>query len=106
MAKTYYLTDTVRKKFNLIIKSYIDMLENSKSDDVNELHLDLTDMGISPMQLQELLVEFGYTEDYTDTNGWQCDYWMYFENAERTGYARRLCIYGTAIAFSIGLGPE
>ena len=101
------LTDELRRKFKPIVDDYINLLESDEVDDVHEKYLKLTNQGISPMQLKELLEEFGYKEKYPiDSNGWQFDFWWYFTNQKRERYAKELCICGCGIAFDLILRSD
>lgn len=67
--ETWYLTDELRKKFKPIIEDYIRLLESDKVDDVNKKYVTLTNQGISPVQVRELLEELGYEQIDYDSNG-------------------------------------
>ena len=103
MIETWDLTDEQREKFKPMVEDYIAKLEAEDFDDVNKVSLDLTFQGIAPRQLQTLLEELGYYDDYSNRNGWQCDYWIYMDNEKKRGYARRLCIAGCAMGFTMVL---
>lgn len=97
---TYCLNDEVREKFKPQVEEFISLLEEEK---IEELDLDLTFKGISPMQLKELLEELGYEDMDLDTNGWEHDFWWYFNNPNKKGYAKKLCISGCSMAFEMKL---
>ena len=88
------------------MEEYLDKLEKGDFDDVNKVYLELTGKGIAPKQLKELLIELGYEDNGTDINGAACDYWIYLENPNRAGYARKLRIAGSAMGFSICLTSD
>ncbi len=102
----YYLTPILYFQFKPIVEEYLGKLEKGDFDDVNKVYLELTGKGISPKQLKELLMELGYEDNGTDINGASCDYWIYLENTNRTGYARKLRIAGSAMGFSICLTSD
>ena len=102
----YYLTPILYFQFKPIVEEYLDKLEKGDFDDVNKVYLELTGKGIAPKQLKELLIELGYEDNGTDINGAACDYWIYLENPNRAGYARKLRIAGSAMGFSICLTSD
>lgn len=101
--ETWFLTDEQRKKFKPLVEDYIARLEAGKFPNVNEVYLELTFQGISPRQLVYLLEELGYIEDHHDHNGWEYDFWIYMNNTAKKKYAKRLCISGCGMAFSMCL---
>lgn len=103
---TWELTDTLRNKFKPIVESYINILEHECTNGDQWKGINLTNEGINPLQLRDLLKELGYEEIGLDTNGWQHDYWLHMTNPNREGYARELCICGTAMSFEIILRSE
>lgn len=68
-------TQEQRDKFIPILREFINEAQqsNKKPDSI-----DLYGQGISPYQLQSILIEdFGFEEYGMDTNGWEMDYWIY-----------------------------
>lgn len=105
--ETWDLTDELREKFKPIVENYLRLIESENIDDINKHYLELTNQGISPMQLKELLEELGYKEKYSlDSNGWQFDFWWYFTNPQREKYAKELCITGCGISFDLILRSD
>ncbi len=102
----HYLTPLLYFQFKPVIEEYLNKLEEANFDDVNKAYLDLDGKGITPKQLKELLMELGYEDNGTDINGASCDYWIYLENPNRAGYARKLRIAGSAMGFSICLTSD
>lgn len=101
------LTNELREKFIPIIEEYINKLEQTDLEENEPDKLELTHQGIGPYQLGELLQELGYQEDEDcpmDTNGWQCDFWMYYNHPDKKNYAEKLVISGTGITFELELG--
>ena len=41
---------------------------------------------------QEILKDLGYIFYDTDVNGWQVDFWQYFQNEDKT---KKLCLSGS-----------
>lgn len=75
------LTDEIKAKFKPILQEYFDKVENLTIEQVEamsneELGLELSDTGINPSQLVDLLEEFGYKENDRDDNGWELDFWI------------------------------
>ena len=102
----WVLTDEQKEKFIPIIEKYIDTLDSTELDKDMPDELELTFQGIGPYQLGKLLEELGYTEDEDcdmETNGWQCDFWMYYTNSNKKNFAERLVISGTGITFELKL---
>ena len=99
--ETWNLTDEVRNKFKPIVENYISLLESEELNDEHRKGIELTNQGISPMQLKKLLEELGYEDVGYDSNGWQHDFWQYMNNLNREKYAKELCICGCGMAFDL-----
>lgn len=95
------LTDELRSKVKPLVTEYINMLENEELKDYEKVSLSNT--GISPIQLSELLKELGYENNSFYSNGWEYDYWWDFCNPEKKNKAKKLCIYGCAMCHDINL---
>ena len=101
------LTDELRNKFKPIVDDYINLLESDEVDNIHEKYIKLTNQGINPIQMKELLEEMGYEEEYPiDSNGWQFDFWWDFTNPKREKYAKKLCICGCGITFDLMLRSD
>lgn len=77
----WHLTDEVRNKIRPLLIEYFDKVENVTVEQVEymtneELGIDLSDKGINPSQLEDLLKEFGYEVIRRDDNGWELDFWI------------------------------
>lgn len=99
------LTDEQKQKFIPIIKEYVDKLESTDLDDTVD-ELELTFQGIGPYQLSKILEELGYEEDEdcpSDSNGWEMDFWLYYNHPGKKNYAERLVISGTGMTFELQL---
>lgn len=75
------LTDEIRNKIKPLLAEYLKKVETLTVDIIeimpNEhLGIDLSDKGINPSQLVELLEEFGYEEIDRSDNGWELDFWI------------------------------
>ena len=104
--ETWNLTDELRDKFKPIVENYVNLLESDEVDDVNKKYLKLTNRGINPMQLKELLKELGYEDVGYDSNGLQHDFWQYMNNSKREKYAKDLCICGCGMTFDLVLRSD
>ena len=76
-----HLTDEIREKIKPLLIEYFDKVENVTYEQVEkmtneELGIDLSDKGINPSQLEDLLKEFGYEVTNRDDNGWELDFWI------------------------------
>lgn len=94
------LTDEVKEKCLPIIQGFIDKLEAMNPDEQEELlEIDVSDTGLNPHTLQELLESLGYEKTNYDDNGWQMDFWI---TMEKSGF-KPLSIDGTGIIFELFL---
>ena len=96
------LNDYLRNNEIPSIKKWIDFVEvhfDELREKQDKIELDLSDFKINPYQLQLALEEMGFEkdEDY-DINGWEMDYWIYFE---RNGF--KIEIQGTAMIHELKL---
>lgn len=71
----WHLTDEIREKIKPLLVEYFNKVENVTAEQVEhmsneELGIDLSDKGINPSQLEDLLKEFGYEIENRDDNGW------------------------------------
>lgn len=102
MIDKWELNDYLRSNEIPSIKRWIDFVEvhfDELREKQDKIELDLSDFKINPYQLELALEEIGFEkdEDY-DTNGWEMDYWIYFE---RNGF--KIEIQGTAIIHELKL---
>lgn len=89
------LTDEIRNGIGVKIKDWLDYIEtnfNILQEEKDKEELDLTDYEINPYQLWKFLEELGFERYDSEKNGWEMDYWIYFE---KNGF--KVYIYGTAI---------
>lgn len=101
------LTEEIKNKFKPIVEEYLNQLENEEITEEQWDGIDLTNKGINPIQLKELLEEeFGYEDDCFDSNGWEHDFWQYMNNDNRKNYAKKLCIGGCGMTFELNLYPN
>ena len=112
------VTDELKTKFVPMLREYFAKLENLTEEQVDELYengkqkelaIDLTDAGINPYQLRELLKdEFGYEYLDMDRNGWEMDFWIYMrrkDKVNRDSICNDMVIGGSGITFTMSLEP-
>ena len=97
MANRYYPTGEQKEKFIPILQEFIDRIEAASEDEVYDIQLNLTDQGINPAQISELLISLGYEDDYVYHNGWQLDFCIKFEKED----CRTIVMRGTGITFEV-----
>ena len=84
---------------------FIDRLKGVDIEQVSpySITLELSDIpGIGPYHIQKILEGLGYELKSNDTNGWQGDYWYYFEHKETKEFPP-LCLSGTAVIHEMTL---
>lgn len=105
------LTDEVREKINPLLTEYFNKVENVASEQVEqmsneELGIDLSDKGVNPYQLTQLLEEFGYEKEYQDDNGWELDFWIHMRRKDGKTFdsaCENLIIFGCGMTFELKL---
>lgn len=102
--ESWNISNPQRDKFRPIIDKYINNINIADECELVEV-LNLTFSGISPIQLRDLLMEFGYEEASFDSNGWQYDFWIKMVNHKDERRSGRLTISGCGISFSLKLYP-
>ena len=103
------VTDEIKEKFIPILKDYLNKLENLTVEQVEtmsneELGLDLSDKGINPSQLVDLLEELGYEETTRDDNGWELDFWIYMHRKDHKTFdstCEKLVVSGCGMTFEL-----
>lgn len=108
------LNDEVRAKFKPILTEYLHKVETVTAEEMEhmeneELGLELTDTGISPWQLKELLEELGYEARNSDDNGWELDFWIYMRRIDGKTFessCEELTIRGCGMTFELRLYIE
>jgi hypothetical protein len=70
-----------------------------RSEDDDELQLDLSNTKVNPYTLWKMLERMGYQKTKFDSNGWEFDFWITFTKA---GY-KPLLVWGTGITFNLWL---
>ena len=105
----WILTDEIRAKFNPVLKEYFNKVENLTVEQVEnmsneDMGIDLSDTGINPSQLVDLLEEFGYEETDRDDNGWELDFWIYMKRKDEKSFestCERLVVAGCGMTFEL-----
>ncbi len=95
MTDKWVLNDYLRSNEIPSIKRWIDFVEvhfDELVEKQDKTELDLSDFKINPYQLKLVLEEMGFEDYEWDSNGWEMDYWIYFE---RNGF--KIEIQGTAM---------
>ena len=103
------LTDEIRTKFKPILQQYFNKVENLTVKQIEnmsneELGIDLSDMGINPSQLVDLLEEFGYEETNRNDNGWELDFWIYMKRKDEKCFdstCEHLVVAGCGMTFEL-----
>lgn len=105
----WHLTDEIRDKIKPLLVEYFDKVENVTAEQVEhmsneELGIDLSDKGINPSQLEDLLKEFGYEVKHRDDNGWELDFWIYMKRTDGKYFdsnCENLVIAGCGMTFEL-----
>lgn len=97
MANRYYATEEQKEKFIPILQDFIDRIEAASEEEVYSIQLNLTDKGINPAQVWDILNVLGYEDEYLDHNGWELDFWIKFEKED----CRTITMSGTGITFEV-----
>ena len=110
LEKNYWeLNNKSKEILTKIIKKAIDDIASytaiEGSNSRYEVGIDLTNMGVGPYHVKDILEDLGYIDDDFDTNGWQMDYWFHFQHPESDKFPS-LCLSGTAIIHEMYLRGE
>ena len=110
LEKNYWeLNNKSKEILTKIIKKAIDDIASytaiEGSNSRYEVGIDLTNMGVGPYHVKDILEDLGYIDDDFDTNGWQIDYWFHFQHRESDKFPP-LCLSGTAIIHEMYLRGE
>ncbi|MBQ8218378.1 MAG: hypothetical protein IJZ79_03640 [Bacilli bacterium] len=108
------LTNEIRNKIKPILEEYFHKVENLTVEQVEtmsneELGLNLSDLGINPYQLTELLKEFGYEKTNSDHNGWELDFWIHMRRSDGKCFdstCERIVIAGCGMTFELKIYIE
>lgn len=110
----WILTDEIRDKIKPLLTEYFNKVENVTTEQVEkmtneELGIDLSDKGINPSQLVDLLKEFGYEETNRDDNGWELDFWIYMRRTDGKYFdsdCEHLVVSGCGMTFELKIYIE
>ena len=105
----WHLTDEVREKIKPLLTEYLNKVESVTVEEIEymsneELGLDLSDKGINPSQLEDLLKEFGYEVTNRDDNGWELDFWIDMRRKDEKTFdstCEHLVISGCGMTFEL-----
>lgn len=105
----WILDEITREKIKPLLSEYFDKVENITVEQMEymsneEFGLDLTDKGINPSQLVELLEEFGYEETDRNDNGWELDFWIDMERKDGKTFdstCEHLVVAGCGMTFEL-----
>lgn len=106
----WLLTDEIREKIKPLLSEYFDKIENVTDEQMEkmeneELGIDLSDKGINPYQLLQLLEEeFDYEKEDIDRNGWEQDFWIYMKRIDGKYFVsgcENLVISGCGMTFEL-----
>ncbi len=112
MKNRYSLSKVDEDKYLGLLSAFIDKLDNFTENDIDNLDnseftLELSDTGLNPYTLCELMKKFGYKDEDMQTNGWQLDFWWPLHNEDsKTELTRNLVIWGTGITFELKLSND
>lgn len=100
----YQLNEKIKELYLPIVKEHIDKIEslNLEEESPYNIELDLSDSPLNPYTLWGILEELGYERMDQDDNGWQMDFWIYFEKES----CRELIVRGCGITFELILSGE
>ncbi len=73
--------------------------EQEEEEDEEDLQLDLSNTKMNPYRLWKMLERLGYKKTNFQQNGWEFDFWIYFEKPG----SRKLMVWGTGITFNLWL---
>ena len=105
----WHLTDEIRNKIKPLLVEYFDKVESVTAEQIEhmsneELGIDLSDKGINPSQLEDLLKEFGYEVKDRDDNEWELDFWIYMKRTDGKYFdsgCEKLVVAGCGMTFEL-----
>lgn len=109
------IPETERKELVSLLKFYFNKLEKLKEKEIEEMDneefiLDLGELGFKPYWVWEILEEeFNYEKIEFDDNGWELDFWIYFDRKDNKIFpstCEKMVLYGTGMTFELYLSPE
>lgn len=104
----WHLDEAKKIEITKIILDTITEIANFKvtEDSVSRWNVgtDLSDLGVGPYHIKDIIKSFGYKEDSFSDNGWEMDYWFHFQHPDHS--FPPLCLSGTAIIHEMYLHGE
>lgn len=104
----WHLDEAKKIEITKIIFDTITEIANFKvtEDSVSRWNVgtDLSDLGVGPYHIKDIIESFGYKEDSFSDNGWEMDYWFHFQHPDHS--FPPLCLSGTAIIHEMYLHGE
>ena len=104
----WHLDEAKKIEITKIIFDTITEIANFKvtEDSVSRWNVgtDLSDLGVGPYHIKDIIKSFGYKEDSFNDNGWEMDYWFHFQHPDHS--FPPLCLSGTAIIHEMYLHGE
>lgn len=104
----WHLDEAKKIEITKIIFDTITEIANFKvtEDSVSRWNVgtDLSDLGVGPYHIKDIIESFGYKEDSFSDNGWEMDYWFLFQHPDHS--FPPLCLSGTAIIHEMYLHGE
>ena len=102
--------DHRRKQLKGIVEHWIQEINKLDKETYermkSKLSIDLSFSGFSADDVRSVLVdEFGYIEESMDTNGWQCDFWIYMKN-KNVKRLENVTVSGTGMYGLLQIGVE
>ena len=96
----YELSEETEEKLTPIVLAALNEITKSDPSSTNryDVGIDVSNIiGCSPYTLQTILEKLGYefNPDISDTNGWQIDYWYYYNH--NNSIFPKVLVRGTAI---------
>ena len=105
----WHLDEAKKIEITKIIFDTITEIANFKvtEDSVSRWNVgtDLSDLGVGPYHIKDIIKSFGYEEDSFSDNGWEMDYWFHFQHPDHKLFPP-LCLSGTAIIHEMYLHGE
>lgn len=103
------LTNEIREKIKPLLVEYFNKIENVTAEQMEnmtneDLGIDLSDKGINPWQLVNLLEEFGYERNDMDHNGWELDFWIHMNRTDGRTFesnCENIVVAGCGITFEL-----
>lgn len=103
----WHLDEAKKIEITKIILDTITEIANFKvtEDSVSRWNVgtDLSDLGVGPYHIKDIIKSFGYKEDSFSDNGWEMDYWFHLHPDHSFP---PLCLSGTAIIHEMYLHGE